>query len=543
MVRPSLRAPSLSVAAFSFALFGAALSGCSGGSDSPKPDAAVSSDVHAGPAADGGSRSDTGAVDGPSSGLPDTAATSLDASLGDAKPADAAVSDASIVDSASADHASDAARSEAGAGIDGANPTGGVDGKAGAGGAGGTGGTSSTRSDDIPGPVTPDEPPVVVDSAQLVSITPPIWGSLSEDGAGNIYIIGTESHAALPPCGGPGQCPPFVNEVAALGPDLGQKWVHKFSPAQQAVVVRSNGEAYFGSGTTAALPGETQVGSSDATLGKLDATGQVVWQHQWGGTGSQQTLSVGIEPDGAVIGLGVCSGQVPGNPPDNKGGPFAVRYEADGTRTWLKQYPTTLGIPLNELVDSAGNVYFGSSGPTITTLNPVDGSSSQGPNYTSVAGGFPQARFALDFKSFYASSGNVIGQLGLDGNALWYRQGGSQTAVIDTVEGVKWTGTISTIATAFGLATEGIYVFGTYTNTYQNGSVARPSTTPVYVARLGRSGEQVWFKELLLQGTANKSNGNPLGLAVHDPAVVVAFFWDNAGTYAVRLSKADGSLL
>jgi hypothetical protein len=139
-------------------------------------------------------------------------------------------------------------------------------------------------------------------------------------------------------------------------------------------------------------------------------------------------------------------------------------------------------------------------------------------------------------------SSNLVAQLGLNGNALWYRQGAKQTAIIDTVEGVKWTGSMS-LASAFGVSAEGLYIFGTYTNSYQNGSVARPTTTPMFVARLGLDGQQVWFKEFLLQSLANKSNANTLGIAVHDPATLVAFFWDGAGTYALRLSKADGSLL
>lgn len=411
--------------------------------------------------------------------------------------------------------------------------------------AAGNGGSAVQRLADIPGPAMPDQPPTQVGAAHLIVVSPSIIGKISEDLSGNIYVAGSEGRAAAAPCSD--VCPPTIGEVVSFGPDVKQRWIRKFAAPQLVAAVRPTGEVYFGGSTTAALAGETQVGSEDATVGKLDATGAIVWQHQWGATGGQATVRLGIQPDGSVLTVGRCSMQAPGNPPDNKGGPFAARYGADGVRAWIKQYPTALA-PIasaqgNAQVDAAGIVSLG-TGDTVVTINPADGAATQGPRYTGYAGGFARAIFAADFKSFYAGDGKQVAQLNLDGSAIWYRQGATQTATIEATEGVKWTGSFTTLNAALGVAADGIYISGVYANQYQNGSVARPTTRPISIARLDTSGQQIWFRELLLETTAGTfTSPFALGFATHDPNAVVAFFYDNAGTYAVRLSKADGAVL
>ncbi|HEY8923109.1 MAG TPA: hypothetical protein VIU64_01940 [Polyangia bacterium] len=403
------------------------------------------------------------------------------------------------------------------------------------------------RLADIPGPTTPDQAPTQVDAAHIVVVNPPVAGSVSEDVSGNIYIVGTAGRAAATPCSD--ACPPTIGEVLSLGPDLKQRWDKKFAAAQMVAAVRSNGEIYFGGNTTAALAGETQVGAEDATIGKLDPSGAIVWQHQWGATGGQATVRIGIQPDGSVLTVGRCSMQAPGNPPDNKGGPFAARFGADGVRTWLKQHPTSLAIIASTLTnaqtDAAGLMYLGTTNTSaVVTINPADGTAIQGPRYTSYGGGFGHATFAPDFKSFYAGDGKQLAQLNLDGSAIWYRQGATQTATIEPTEGVKWTGSFTTLDSAVAATADGIYISGVYANQYQNGSVARPTTRPISIALLDPSGQQIWFRELLLETTAGKfTSPSAMGFATHDPAVVVVFFQDSVGTYAVRLSKTDGAVL
>jgi hypothetical protein len=328
-----------------------------------------------------------------------------------------------------------------------------------------------------------------------------------------------------------------------------------------------DGGVFFASSVFAALPGETYGGASDAVVGKVSAAGTLSWAHQLGSSGDESPVSMTATPDGAVLVVGTAGGQLPGMPSTEIQGDWAVRYEANGTRTWLQQYAPSSKVSLTAgsstihslSVDASGNLVI------ITTKGIVKLDSSQGTvlsSYIVSTVAPPHTYFSVQSQQvnptslggstvylWNASTSSDVNttnygleELSLRGAMSLFRQfEPARTAVIDPVENVIWTGNIS--STGAVLATsDAIYLTGDYQNSYLNGSIAPPTTNNLFVGKYSLAGDRVWFQELSPPSTSSYLTFTLCGIIL-DPSGNLVLETNAPTGYLFKLRATDGTVM
>lgn len=156
-------------------------------------------------------------------------------------------------------------------------------------------------------------------------------------------------------------------------------WVRQFggTSSKVASVAALGSRVYAGGWLTggASLPGETSAGSADSFLRAYDSAGNLVWSHQFGGTGDDYLTQV--VTDGSALYI---SGQTTGAIPASGGGTwdmFAQKWDLNGNHLWTKTVGSTgtTDIPYGLVVDATG-IYLGglttSSWPGFANLGSWD---------------------------------------------------------------------------------------------------------------------------------------------------------------------------
>jgi len=321
-----------------------------------------------------------------------------------------------------------------------------------------------------------------------------------------------------------------------------------------------DGSIAFGGSTNAAVPGHTNVGSSDAVVGKLTSDGELAWIHQWGSSGGENTRLTSFAEDGSVLAWGLSNGQVPGGSSDNAKGPWAARYSADGqTRAWLKQYKVQPVLMFNNsraFVDAAGNfnAILGNliqritgDGAEIARWAPKGG---QGfvPFNTLVPNAERDAIFGWDNLQVSTSVpfAPAFGQQTLDGSISYYRFiEPKRTAVLEPVENVIWTGEYGITTKSYrtiAVTADSVYLAGEFSNVYKNGSVTRPATKPLSIGRYDLHGKRIWFQEIVFAGDSIVNPVIVVDMAT-DPEGNVVIAATGAKDVLFKLSADDGDLL
>jgi hypothetical protein len=201
---------------------------------------------------------------------------------------------------------------------------------------------------------------------------------IAVDSAGNVYLGGYFSGGNLttPGLAMIGTQDAFALKLNAAG---GAVWAKNFggaggSASGYGVAVDGAGNVYLGgnfSGANLTIPAAaalTRIGSTDAYVLKLDATGATTWARNFGGP-SLVAYGRGVVVNGAGD---VCLGGYFGN--GNLTTPaaaaltkigtydaFALKLDATGATTWAKNFGGLNAISVGEGValDGAGNVYLG----------------------------------------------------------------------------------------------------------------------------------------------------------------------------------------
>lgn len=325
----------------------------------------------------------------------------------------------------------------------------------------------------------------------------------------------------------------------------------------------SDGSIGFGGSTDEAVAGHTNAGFTDAVVGKLTKAGAVAWIHQWGSSGQDVARLTAFSADGGLFSWGLSSGQVPGQPAEVAGGPWTALYSGDGeTRAWLKQYQklgvVQYGTPF-AFFDAGGQTsivlanliqrFDGTGVETMRLKPPTNGGFYLFDPTCPSANGDGLFGFSLLHTAEDSSTSRLAFAFqNLSGGVEYYRSvEPPRTRILDTVEGVTWTGDMAEFgANAKAIAATGnaIYIAGTYRNVYKNGSVAHPSTTPLWVGRYDLKGNRIWFQEILYGSASNIGQASLSGIAVDAAGNVVL----SAGTltnnsYLVKLKASDGTVL
>jgi hypothetical protein len=124
--------------------------------------------------------------------------------------------------------------------------------------------------------------------------------------------------------------------------------------------------------------------------------------------------------------------------------------------------------------------------------------------------------------------------------------------VIDTVEGVTWTGSFApgTSSNLYvdGTSTGAIYLASNYSNTYKNGAAPRPTTQPIFVGRYNADGSRVWFKEIVTRPpvAGQIDAGIVAGIVSDDTTNSVVVFARGsamAANFLFKLNAVDGTVI
>jgi len=421
----------------------------------------------------------------------------------------------------------------------------------------------------LQGPATDDEEAIVITKAHVVGTSGAFVADLDSDEQGNIYVAFGRAHntAAI---GG-------IARIAKYDTELEQAWLCELYVNPDAQLLGAEIVAI----ATSPSGGVSYTGTDgyDAVVGKVSAAGEIAWEHKWESSGKEIGRGVAISGNGSIYAAGTTTGQAPGNPPTNTAGPWLARYDDEGTRIWLKQFPVIQGEqPLRQqlFLDGAGGIYYvlGTSAikwseagaEEFRTVLP-DVTSREGYHFSYGRLGFERSHEQLfgwgPFRPEDPTQSTLAHRLTLsvyDANLalLWTRSGElPRSAIVEPVEGVTWTGSYGGKGDALWaggqqamvVGSDAVYVVGVYRNDYANGAVPRPSTNPTFVARYDLTGERVWFRQFRFEGS-NGEVTDPMNSILEradmvldaDGNPVIGINTDKQ-SFLFRLNAADGTVL
>jgi hypothetical protein len=399
------------------------------------------------------------------------------------------------------------------------------------------------------GPMVHNQPPIVVpEGFQVGAVTNAPFGMVvaSDGGLVLAWYRNGESFAAK------------------LDTDNSVLWQKSIASNPDAFSVETllaglDGEVFLGG--SGALGGAT-TGSAEAIVGKLTSNGDVAWLRQFGSPQAEWVTTLAMTDDGGVFGTGVCSDQIEGAPIENRTGPFLVRYEADGSRTFLRQHtPTTTeyarigylrdGIFLDG--SGAGRIFSSNSfhqrsvdsdGLETRTSDPP--SSTSGPRAHGSIHRIPGDQlFAYTSARTDTSSTSVpaLAAFELDGTLKWYRQAVIESSVIDQAAGTTWTGEWRppSLGDYMVVGADAVYVVGSYLSSYQNGPVEQLFSG--VVAKYDFTGERIWFRLFRLPNQQSPTWAAHYLALGPDGNPVYALADSGQSPFIMRLSAADGSII
>ncbi|MGQ0670021.1 MAG: DUF1996 domain-containing protein [Actinomycetota bacterium] len=123
-----------------------------------------------------------------------------------------------------------------------------------------------------------------------------------------------------------------------------------------AIAVGSSGGAYVGGFTNLALPGQEHHRLSDAFVSRYAADGSPLWTRQFGTSGVDQILALAAGGSGVYV-AGFTDGRLPGQTQVGGTDAFVRRYRPDGSVAWTRQFGTRRTDQALAIEVRGGSVY------------------------------------------------------------------------------------------------------------------------------------------------------------------------------------------
>jgi hypothetical protein len=281
------------------------------------------------------------------------------------------------------------------------------------------------------------------------------YGLAVDPKSGGVVIAGSVTGDLTPTAIGSGT-DSFVAKYDSSG---NQTWLRQVAPVNNdqanSVSVDSSGNVYVGGQVNGAIAsGAVSAGSTDGYVTKLDSTGKLVYQRQFGTAGADSAAQTAIAPDGNLIVASVQNGHA-----------ILSKYAAaNGTSAamWQIDLGDLKGGGIGGLTVSGGKVY-------------VSGTSS---NAALDAGG------AANIAN--ANSG------GTDGFVFAATDSGASASA----DFVSYVGTgVSDQGGGVAVAGGNIYLTGTTSGTFAGQTRNSAATHNMFVAQLGSNGTLNWTQQ------------------------------------------------
>ena len=200
-------------------------------------------------------------------------------------------------------------------------------------------------------------------TAQMGGVGADFALDVAVNSAGEAYVVGW-SRNIHPDQGNAVSMNAFVNAFDKDGATL---WSTRldlvgFSQAT-AVDVDGEGNLYVSGWVSGVLAGQTQVGATDAFLGKYAPTGELIWARQFGTPDEDRALDVAASPGGTAYLVGWSRGVFPrqDDVPERsvlvRRDGFVRAYDGMGEQLWTRQFGTLKDQSANSLaLDNSGNI-------------------------------------------------------------------------------------------------------------------------------------------------------------------------------------------
>lgn len=296
--------------------------------------------------------------------------------------------------------------------------------------------------------------------------------SLALNPKGGVVIAGSTSADLTKTAIADGNTDSFVAQYDANG---NQTWLTQLQTLSTnhaaAVSVDASGNVYIGGQVSGSIgAGQTQLGSTDAYLAKLDSTGKVVYEKQSGTAGPDTIAATATQSDGSLVVASVENGDA-----------FVTKYangDATSAPVWRMDLGSLNGGSIGGIAISGNQIYL--SGAT-SNGNLTAGGQAAIANASS--GGSDAFVFNLTDNGASAST-NHISYVGTSGN----EQAGGVTVGAD--------GTV--------------YLVGTTTGTFAGQTRSVTGANNMFAAALSASGTLDWTRQY--GGADGQSTGQ--GIAV-----------------------------
>ena len=195
---------------------------------------------------------------------------------------------------------------------------------------------------------------------------------LALDSSGNIYVVGKttgafDGHENL------GFVDAYLRKYDNDGNVL---WTRQFGTISSddafGVAIDGAGSLYVVGSTGGFFPGQTASGVSDAFVRKYGARGQEVWTRQFGtdGLAVEEATGVSVDAAGNVYVAGWTDGTLPGQTNLGETDAFLRKYDSSGKEVWTRQFGTLSSEKIPDVAgDGTNNLYVvGSTYITIPGL-------------------------------------------------------------------------------------------------------------------------------------------------------------------------------
>jgi len=187
---------------------------------------------------------------------------------------------------------------------------------------------------------------------QFGSPGPEQLGALALDTSGQIYAAGSTY-----PTGNQSSGDPFVRKFDASGSTL---WAQQFGGADEdeaeAVAVDASGNVYVAGWTYDLIP-DSKLGSWDAFVRKLDASGAAQWTRVFGTANADVIAVAAVDGQGNLYVVGSTSSGLAG-PSFGSEDAFIRKFDTNGATLWTRQIGSSdydYGVGLG--IDGTNNVY------------------------------------------------------------------------------------------------------------------------------------------------------------------------------------------
>lgn len=254
-----------------------------------------------------------------------------------------------------------------------------------------------------------------------------------------------------------------------------KQWGDTVATYGYSVATDSNNNIFVTGRTSGVLDGNAFQGGADIFLTKWNVDGSKAWTKAWGTASSDFGYSVAVDGNGNIFVTGYTAGDLDGNTNAGDDDIFLTKWNANGTKSWTKQWGSSLeDRGLAVVSNSAGDIYVAGY-----TTGALDGNANL---CTAACGSSPN-----DVHDYFLTKWNA------DGTKAWTKQWG--TSGWDQVNGVAIDGIGN------------IFVTGSTTGALDGNT--KVGNFDIFLTKLTDGGTRVWTKQW---GTTNADMGNSMAI-------------------------------